>query len=340
MSSHSPMVTKSTIKQAKADFKARGRPTLSALEQRQLERSVQLDRRAWGVKEREKRKAEATRKRTVEAGRREQGERESKALRGEEGSRRCDRFGYLSSQLHLGAFLGGGVRVQHRKEVAERAEKVEDDAGLRMEEEESFGDSGVDDETLINALASPKATKSEESEQPRADSAVPVSAPSLTAVPQHSAAQPPPTTIDEPSDFWDELGSGTQIARELASEETAKPPKSSSHRPAIRTATTLPRGVTLAPGVPSKAPPKSASDTERDRKLMPPPMMNPPPKPLSDSRQLRVSRPPPSIPDAGRPMARAVGSRSKPATNATYFTKMELETFVDEALQLTQVVPG
>ncbi|TKA39908.1 hypothetical protein B0A54_10259 [Friedmanniomyces endolithicus] len=334
------MVTKSTIKQAKADFKARGRPTLSALEQRQLERSIQLDRRAWGAKEREKRKAEATRKRTVEAGRREQGERESKALRGEDGRRRCDRFGYPSSQLDMGAFLGGGIRMQQRKEVAESAEKVEEDAGERMEEEESFGDSGVDDETLINALASSKAAKSEESQQPRADSAVPVSALFLTAVPQHSAMEPRPTTIDEPGDFWDELGSSTQIARELASEEPAKPPKSSSHRPAIRTATTLPRGVTLASGGAGKAPPKSALDTARDRKLMPPPMMRPPPKPLSDSRQPRVSRAPPGVPDAGRPMARAVGSRSKPATNATYFTKMELETFVNEDLQLTQAVPG
>ncbi|KAK1056256.1 hypothetical protein LTR74_015042 [Friedmanniomyces endolithicus] len=339
MSSHSPMLTKSTIKQAKANFKARGRPSLSALEQRQLERSIQLDRRAWGVKEREKRKAEVTRKRTVEAGRREQGEKESKALKVEEGRRRCDRFGYLSSQLNMGAFLRGGVRIQQSNEVAECAEKVEEDAGDRLEEEESFGDSGVDDETLINALASPKATKSEESEQPRADSAVPVSAPSLTAVPQHSAAQPP-TTIDEPSDFWDELGSSTQIARELASEEPAKPPKSSSHRPAVRTATTLPPGVTLASGGAGKAPPKSALDTARDRKLMPPPMMRPPPKPLSDSRQPRVSRAPPGPSDAGRPMARAVGPKSKPATNATYFTKMELETFVDEDLQLTQAVPG
>ena len=333
MSSHSPNVTKSTIKQAKADFKARGRPTLSALEQRQLERSIQLDRRAWGAKEREKRKAEATRKRTVEAGRREQGESESKALRGEDGRRRCDRFGYPSSQLGMGAFLGGRVRMQQRREVAESAEKVEEDAGERMEEEESFGDSGVDDETLINALASSKAAKSEE--QTRADSSVPVSAPSLAAVPQHPAAELPPTTIDEPSDFWDELGSSTQIARELASEESAKPPKSSSHRPAIRTATTLPPGVALASGAPT-----SAFYTARDRKLMPPPMMRPPPKPLSDSRQLRVTRPPPGPSDAGRPMARAVGSRSKPATNATYFTKMELETFVDEDLQLTQAVPG
>ncbi|KAK0281302.1 hypothetical protein LTR91_011619 [Friedmanniomyces endolithicus] len=340
MSSYSPLVTKSTIKQAKADFKARGRPTLSSLEQRQLERSIQLDRRAWGTKEREKRKAEATRKRTIEAGRKEQGEREGKAPRGEDGRRRCDRFGYLSSQLHLGAFLGAGIQIQPRNEATEHAEKVGENAEDRMEEEESFGDSGVDDETLINALASPKANKSDGSEQTRADSAVSVSAPFLAAVPQHLAAEPPRTTTDEPSDFWDELDSSTQIARELASEEPAKPPKSFSHRPAIRTATILPPGVTLASRGAGKAPPKWAPAIERDRVLMPPPMMRPPQRPPRSSRQPRLLRPPFESQETGRPLVRAVGSIPKPAANLTFFTKWELEAFVDEDLQLTQALPG
>ncbi|TKA75082.1 hypothetical protein B0A55_05590 [Friedmanniomyces simplex] len=342
MSTNPPLITKRTLKQAKADFKARGRPTLSALEQKQLERSIQLDRRAWGVKEREKRKADAARKRAVENEKREQGEREKKALAVGEGRRRCDRFGYLGSQLCLGAFFGGGGEVGKRGEVRDEGTvKVEGDDRLRVDEEEAFGDDGVDDETLLDALASPKCIKSERPQHPQSDSAVPVPVSPRATVLRRSATEPPFTMADELGDFWDELGSSTQIARELASEDPKPGPNATGSKSAIQTARSIPHVIIFHP--PPRAGntrPKSALKSDWDRKLMPPPMMKPPPRPLRNSRHPPVPRPPLGIIKVSQPLARTASSVPQPAAKFSFFTKTELEDFVDDDLQLTQVAPG
>ncbi|KAK5705149.1 hypothetical protein LTR97_002266 [Elasticomyces elasticus] len=421
MSSHPNVITKRTIKQAKADFKARGRPTISVLEQKQLERSIQLDRRAWGVKEREKRKAEAAKVRRVEKERSEKEAREKKALAG--GKTRSDRFGYASSQMHLGAFFGGGgvkkLDVKSEMEVEVKAEN----------EDDMFGDDGLDDETLLETLESPmrafdmpqlsveaKVTAelpaptrsalqqchSQLSVTPRTNNtgthtavarapfgAEAVAKPSsLTA--SRAQTKPPATVACDLGDFWNELESSTQIARDLAFDEPkveASPAvvphqsRTTAQRKAITktpannktlpdhffpsrlsgTASKFPEPappppppmralsfaeITGAPAHLTAPPSKLAIDAERDRKLMPPPMMKrpvamrPPPQPVRQSRPAISMPPPPITTITGKPqrMARPV---VKPSTKpVVLFTMTELEEFVDDDLQLTQVAPG
>ena len=136
-----PLVKRQTIKQAKADFKARGRPTVSDLEKKQIERAAQLERRAWGAKERAKSKTETLRKKR-ESERREQEDRE-RARMGTQ--RRCDRFGHKSSQLHLGGFFGPAS-----KGIVQPPPKPDQDPP----EVDSLED-GVDDESLLEALEWP-----------------------------------------------------------------------------------------------------------------------------------------------------------------------------------------
>ncbi|KAK3646466.1 hypothetical protein LTR56_008564 [Elasticomyces elasticus] len=420
MSSHPNVITKRTIKQAKADFKARGRPTISVLEQKQLERSIQLDRRAWGVKEREKRKAEAAKARRVEKERSEKDAREKKALAG--GKTRSDRFGYASSQMHLGAFFGGGgVKNEDVKSETKVEVKAEN-------EDDMFGDDGLDDETLLETLKSPVGTfdipqlgveAKGTAELPATTRSAPqqchaqlsvtsrtIDSGTLTGVARspfgakavartsstasRAQTEPPAAVACDPSDFWDDLESSTQIARDLAFDEPkveAAPPTvqhqsrtATQRKPITKTSAnnkTLPghffpsRLSGTASKLPEPAPPpqppmralsfaeitgapvhltappsKPAIDAERDRKLRPPPMMKrhvtmrPPPQPVRQSRPA-ISMPPPPITTTTRTphsMARPI---SKPSTKpVVLFTMTELENFVDDDLQLTQVAPG
>lgn len=187
-----------TIRQAKASFAARGRPSLNAQEQRQLERGLELEQRAEKAKEAERRRAAAAKKR-AENESKSKHDRE-KALLGTQ--RRKDRFGYVSSQFHMGAFLvGGGKR------------KVEEDKELprqKDDEDDLFGDDGLDDEVMLNALDAPPA------EHAKSDSAmfIPVIAP-----PTMKRSQSAPVMDDLMDDFWDDMETSTQIARELGDSE-------------------------------------------------------------------------------------------------------------------------
>ncbi|KAK5698592.1 hypothetical protein LTR17_023510 [Elasticomyces elasticus] len=421
MSSHPNVITKRTIKQAKADFKARGRPTISVLEQKQLERSIQLDRRAWGVKEREKRKAEAAKLRRVEKERSEKEAREKKALAG--GKTRSDRFGYASSQMHLGSFFGGGGV---KKEDVKSESKVE----VELEnDDDMFGDDGLDDETLLETLESPVGTSdtpqlgveakvtaelpattrsalqqchSQLSVTPWTNNSgtligvarTPFGAKAVTKtsslIASRAQTKPPAAVACDPSDFWDDLESSTQIARDLAFDEPkvkAAPAvvqhqnRTAAQRKAITK--TLASNKTLpghffpsrlsgtASKFPEPAPPppppmralsfaeitgtpvhltappsKPAIDAERDRKLMPPPMMKrlvtmrPPPQTVRQSRPA-ISMPPSPITTSTRTPHSMVRPVGKPSTKpVVLFTMMELENFVDDDLQLTQVALG
>ncbi|KAK5741095.1 hypothetical protein LTR17_004245 [Elasticomyces elasticus] len=423
MSSHPNVITKRTIKQAKADFKARGRPTISVLEQKQLERSIQLDRRAWGVKEREKRKAEAAKVRRVEKERSEKEAREKKALAG--GKTRSDRFGYASSQMHLGAFFGGGGGGVKKEDV-----KSETKVEVKAEnEDDMFGDDGLDDETLLETLESPASAFDIPQSSVEAMVAAELPATTRSGLQQcHSQLSVTPRTTDsgtligvarspfdakaiaktssltasraqteplaavacDPSDFWNDLESSTQIARDLASDEpkvVAAPAIVQHHSrtaPQRKAITKTPANNKTLPGhffpsrlsgtaskVPEPAPPppppmralsfaditgapahltatpsRPAIDAERDRKLMPPPIMKRPvtmrlpPQSVRQSRPA-ISMPPPPITTTTRTpqtMARPV---IKPSTKpVVLFTRTELENFVDDDLQLTQVAPG
>ena len=85
-----------TIKEAKAAYKTRAEQPLTEREKKQLERSIQLDRRAWGLREREKNKLDLAKKRAAQ----EKAQKEEERRIGTQ--RRNDKFGFKSSQFHLG----------------------------------------------------------------------------------------------------------------------------------------------------------------------------------------------------------------------------------------------
>jgi hypothetical protein len=191
-----------TIKQAKASYASRGRPSLNAKEQKQLERSLELEQRAEKAKEQEKRRAAAAKKR-AENENRSKAERERSFLGTQ---RRKDRFGYVSSQFHLGAFLvGGGMGG---KSVGE------DDTVMREEdfgeEDDLFGDEELDDQDMLNALDVP--VTGQMSEHAKSDSAVFMPPPPVPPTIRRSQSAP---VLEDMGDFWDDLESSTQIAREL-----------------------------------------------------------------------------------------------------------------------------
>lgn len=87
-----------TLKQAKAAFKARGSTVVSEQEKRQLERGAVLLERAGRIKEQEQRRKDVLKKKAAQEAR-----TTKPCLLGTQ--RRLDKFGYKSSQFHLGSFF-------------------------------------------------------------------------------------------------------------------------------------------------------------------------------------------------------------------------------------------
>jgi hypothetical protein len=319
MPTPAPLVRKQTIKQAKAAYKSKGQPLLSDREQRQLQRAVELERRAWHNKEQEKRKAGALRKRQ-EKERREK-EELAKVQMGTQ--RRCDRFGYKSSQMHLGAFFGKPRNALAQKENLEQ-------------EEETFGDDGVDDESLLEVLESPKGAENTrvvathphphaKSDGGVTNAVMAGNAPTL----QRSKTEPSHILAEDLNSFWDELGSSTQIARELDD------PLQPSAKVCSASFSSGDFDIT-AEEIEETMSHKIETKSQTDRKLMPPPILPLKPKSatttpyrnyknVTKSIDTRDERPTPSsiVPPPG-----------------VAFTTAELESFVDDDLQLTQAIPG
>ncbi|GAB1738386.1 hypothetical protein NU219Hw_g3195t1 [Hortaea werneckii] len=211
-----PVVQRQTIKQAKAAYKSRAQQPLSDAEKKQLERSIELDRRAWRTKEQERKKAEALKKRQ-EKERREKDDHERTML----GTQvRRDRFGFRGSQMHLGAFFGGQGGKGKKTETAKGSENVQGPGC--MEQTLSDDVDALDDESLLGAMElSPTIARSEAFRPPQLS----LYTPSVARVPQHgkpSSVQSEPirTMQEDLGDFENELGSSSQIARELNCEET------------------------------------------------------------------------------------------------------------------------
>ena len=289
-----------TIKQAKAAYKSRGQPSLTEKEKRQLDRAVELDRRAWRSKESDKRKAEAARKK-AENDSKQKEELERLRLGSQ---RRCDRFGYKSSQMHLGAFLG--------KPKAQTVEIKQNSSTIGGESEsESFGDDDLDDETLLDAIT--------DTEQPIMHYANPrlahpltntaptsIHQSKMTSTYQHTMNIPAPAMEDYDT-LWEDLDSSTQIARDLAIDE----PQQSNQQTSSK-ASSFSSGdfdLTIEDMDELDPPPPVPSKLEQDKKLMPPPALR--------------QRPAAAIPPAKQ-----------------QFTMTELERFIDDDLQLTQAEPG
>ncbi|KAF2216102.1 hypothetical protein CERZMDRAFT_82143 [Cercospora zeae-maydis SCOH1-5] len=196
------VVKKQTIKQAKASFKARGRPTLTEKESRQLQRALELEERADRAREAEKRRLEAAKKRS-EREKREQAQGKQQIQLGTQ--RRCDRFGYKSSQYHLGAFF--------RKQATESRGLVE---ATRQYAQEAFEDDGLDDASLLMALNAAPRSSGPASKPPESDASLmpppPLPPAAVTLVQARLAEQQ-----EDFSDLFDSLDSSTQIAKALDS---------------------------------------------------------------------------------------------------------------------------
>ena len=324
-SSRPPPARRQTIKQARASFKSRGQPTLTDREKKQLDREIELDRRAWRAKEAEKRKVEATCKRLEK-------EKEGRRQVAVEAKGRCDRFGLLGSQMHLGAFFGGKGGNQ---------QSPDEDKGVAEEKWEEFEVDDLDDEILGAALdgagGAYKETAPARSRQSQSDAATPHRQPPKTRLPAAYRTEAPIPLKDELGSFWDELDSSTQIARDLADEDLLK--QETRQKPAVKSCATSFSSDGFDLTVEDLEELESsfkeeAKKAEENRKLMPPPAL--PIKrmqsPLQSAKHLTsASRaaavppdpaPPPAVPfDVG-------------------FTLSQLERFVDDDLQLTQADPG
>ncbi|KAM3424913.1 hypothetical protein BST61_g6887 [Cercospora zeina] len=195
-------VRKQTIKQAKASFKARGRPTLTEKELRQLQRATELEERADRAREAEKRRLEAAKKRS-ERDKREQAQGKQQIQLGTQ--RRCDRFGYKSSQYHLGAFF--------RKQATEKRGLGEN---TRQCAQEAFEDEDLDDASLLMALDGAACFSGPASKERKFDASL-MPPPPLPAAAVSLFKARPPKQQENFGDLFDGLDSSTQIAKALDS---------------------------------------------------------------------------------------------------------------------------
>lgn len=423
-------VKKQTIKQAKASFKARGRPTLSEREARQLERAIELEQRAERAQEAEKRRAAAAKLRSEREKRAETHRQQQQVQLGTQ--RRCDRFGYKSSQFHLGAFFGMESAANTTStSTTKTTTTMTTMSGQGVNDDrDGFGDDDLDDESLLGACDGPATVQTSvpaaQMSKPSAAITVQTSVPAAQmSKPSAAMLMPPPplpgasvqTAKTKPAreleedfgDLFDHLDSCSQIARSLGGpavtcneaagcvQKPVQPATSSqiplapsSPRTAVRRAqasplshaqddlsdffddlesasqiareldagTTEVRRASNASG--SSFSSGSLELTEEDMEMM----IDPKP-PTSISRQAtpkttltpRPSTLPPTLPTT-RPQTRLVSSnprvssairKTKPAIRGPFlpasslycspdlgFTSTQLESFIDDDLQLTQ----
>ena len=191
-----------TIKQAKAAFKARGPTSVSAAERRRLERGAQLLERASRLKEQEQRRKELLKKREEQC--------PTKQIPSKPISlgtqRQLDRFGYKSSQFHLGAFLKAA-----RPPIA-----TERDPASASEPWDT--DDDVDDDALLNIANNSPQDRKNYLNQSDKDKGCAIA-------PQHftvrSKGITPPVTDEEFGDWDGFLESSTQLTRELSDDKPA-----------------------------------------------------------------------------------------------------------------------
>lgn len=345
-----------TIKQAKAAFKTRTEQPLTEREQKQLERSVQLDRRAWGIREREKNKADLAKKRVAQ----EKAQKDEERRLGTQ--RRFDKHGFKSSQFHLGAFFGAPhpvVRnpVPESKANAATAGRVEHnepghgekttflDDNDTSEFEDEYED--VDDESLLEALQSPELTRVR-----KMQGAPAIPDTSMPPPPRPKLVPPSPYHVDQVHDqaeedleWCDFLESSTQIAREIDADPSTAITTTTSpqaHRPAAREAV---RTTSFSSG--------SFDLTEDDIE-----QLDPTPRPDTNNehhemhKQTKAATEPMSMPPPPLPLNRvqqrtvvkhqAQGTNTMTSSEHTHaeerlgFSMTQLESFMDDDLELTQ----
>lgn len=210
-------VKKQTIKQAKASFKARGRPTLSEREARQLERAIELEQRAERAQEAEKRRAAAAKLRSEREKRAETHRQQQQVQLGTQ--RRCDRFGYKSSQFHLGAFFGMESATKTTSTSTTKTTTTTTTSGQGgNDDRDGFGDDDLDDESLLDACDGPATVQTSVSaaQMSNPSAAMLMPPPPLPGASVPTAKTKPARELEEDfGDLFDDLDSCSQIARSL-----------------------------------------------------------------------------------------------------------------------------
>ncbi|SMR43538.1 unnamed protein product [Zymoseptoria tritici ST99CH_1A5] len=335
-----------TIAQAKASFKARGRPSLTDKQQKQLQRACELEQRAERIKEQEKKRAAAAVKRKAEG---QDGKDRQKAFLGTQ--MRRDKFGYKSSQFHLGAFLQAAGR---RVEGQGGSLAVQDEV---VEEEDLFEDDGLDDEMMLSALeAVPTLDTNGQSGKnivvqdtvKHSKTMPPLPIPRLPTTHKPPRPAQSPNAEEDLSSFWEDLDSSTQIARDLDDSST-----DFDNDVASSLNTSFGSGsfdLTAEELDKLDPPPMPTASVEKTRPLPAPNVsMLPPPLPAKRSPIPARQMPPPKKPQsiaAKEPKRQNVikgpflPARSLYCSPDLGFTLSQLENFVEDDLQLTQAVPG
>lgn len=198
-----------TLKQAKKAFKARGPTSVSDQERRRLERGAQLLERASRIKEQEQRRKDQLR-RKEEASVKDSlnpAQHAQHPLLGTQ--RKLDKFGYKSSQLHLGAFLKNArpvvVAAEEQRKQNISAEPWDDDSD------------SVDDNTLLDIVDESSCQRGKQGDVPAGQQL-----PSVPLSIQHTSFLIGGNDLDHWDDF---LESSTQLARELSNEKPMPPQK-------------------------------------------------------------------------------------------------------------------
>lgn len=351
------MAQAATIKQAKAAYKTRAEQPLTDREKKQLERAIQLDRRAWSLREREKNKLDLAKKRAAQ----EKAQKDEERRIGTQ--RRNDKFGFKSSQFHLGAFFRkpGPAPLPDSKDrqvdvaneqpdvfqpatttTAEVEMTVDKGQSDHLDDGSSDEFEGVDDESLLEALQSPEVVRANSvSPDVQTRSAISMPPPPRPAFVKPTNKDPARSPVQRVEDFeWqDFLESSTQIAREISAEaSTIQPPP--THVPA---ANETPRAGSFSSG--------SFEFTEDDIEQLDP---TPCPRVRQGQTQEqakaaseRMAMPPPPLPikrcAQGQEQKGLRGhldpdSANKPihAQDELGFSMTQLESFVEDDLQLTQ----
>lgn len=346
-----------TIKQAKAAYKTRAEQPLTEREKKQLERSIQLDRRAWGLREREKNKLDLAKKRAAQ----EKAQKDEERRIGTQ--RRNDKFGFKSSQFHLGAFFrkpgpvpladlkDGKVDIANEQpDVSKTATTVTPEVEMNvdkgqneyLDDDSSDEFEGVDDESLLEALQSPEVVRiNPVSPDAQARSVVSMLPPPRPAFVKSTHNNPARLLMQENEDLeWqDFLDSSTQIAREISTEAPATR-LSPAYVPATK--------ETLRMGSFSSGSFEFTEDDIEELDPTPCPRVQHGQTPeQAKAASERIAMPPPPLPHkqcAQEPEQE--GSRrgfiSKYATeqscthNDIGFSMTQLESFVEDDLQLTQ----
>ncbi|KAF2720897.1 hypothetical protein K431DRAFT_85396 [Polychaeton citri CBS 116435] len=322
-----PPPQSATIAQAKRSYKERGQPQLTERDQKQLARAVELDRRAWRAKEQEKRKAEAIRKRAEKEKRsREAGERIQI-----DKQRKYDRFGFASSQAQLGKWFGGNAKPPEQ-DVAVGDDRV-------LDATEMFQDD-LDDDDLINA-----AFLSEHGLQQSSSASMPTPTLTVNGLQTASKTAVPIHDSKELDLLGTDFESSTQVAEEIGQQASSAHVASELNNIPINCNTSFGSGdLDLSAEDLEALDPTMTVEAKRelDREIMPPPPV--PARAMAKTSPVAAADGHTSS-SSSKAHATNSGAVMKPPVTPPCpydlgFTSSQLESFIDDDIQLTQACPG